>query len=264
MKRIIAILLAAVMCFAIVGCNGASKQDEILGEWVYLGEMGETTTILADGTGTIKSDGYVTSFTWEYDEKNDKYNVTYDVTQHKGEVYVMTTEGITYLAGVLGFCFRAEDREAAVAAERAIMDAYIDRCMEGKTMLPTGEKLEANGATVEINNIRLTKDNALVCDVIVEASKDLNRSKVMRLISGRGMEFFAPSKQLAPVTWGVSMIIMTDNGIAAGEALETELTILDHSMIEESIEKWGELKGYVHLTIGENEYCIDVREYTKK
>ena len=60
------------------------------------------------------------------------------------------------------------------------------------------------------------------------------------------------------------MRIVTDKGLAAGETFKTEIAIMQYSMLSEAIEKWGEYKGYIDIRIGENEYCIDLREYTKQ
>ena len=68
MKKIIALLLCAVMCLPLMSC-GKSKAD-IVGKWVARDVW--VLTFNEDGTGSDPDGGQIT---WEYDAKDGDYNV---------------------------------------------------------------------------------------------------------------------------------------------------------------------------------------------
>ena len=77
MKKIIALLLVAVMCFALVACNNNSDSNsdvekakaEILGEWKTSELGGVSFTFNEDGTGTYSDK----PMKWKFDEELTSY-----------------------------------------------------------------------------------------------------------------------------------------------------------------------------------------------
>lgn len=73
MKKIIALLLVAVMCFAFVACGGESAKKEIVGKW-KIDDGPWTMTFNEDGTGE-DPDGE--NLTWKYNTETKKYDVEF-------------------------------------------------------------------------------------------------------------------------------------------------------------------------------------------
>ena len=72
MKKLIALLLVAVMCFAFVACGG-SKENKIVGEW-KIDDGPWTMKFNEDGTGE-DPDGE--NLTWKYNTETKKYDVEF-------------------------------------------------------------------------------------------------------------------------------------------------------------------------------------------
>lgn len=72
MKKIMALLLVAVMCLCLVAC-GSSKENAIVGTWMR--EDGGTIVFDADGTAHMDE----VTCTWEYDEDLDSYTVFLEI-----------------------------------------------------------------------------------------------------------------------------------------------------------------------------------------
>ena len=93
MKKIIALLLLAVMCFSLVAC-GNKAEKEIVGTWKPSEESilaNYTFVFNEDGTGTV-NDG---EMTWKYDDSLS----CYIIASSYGELYcicdIMTEENGT-------------------------------------------------------------------------------------------------------------------------------------------------------------------------
>ena len=69
MKKIIALLLVAVMCFAIAACGGESAKKEIIGTWETTEMGGISFTFNEDGTGTYSDK----PMKWKYDNELSSY-----------------------------------------------------------------------------------------------------------------------------------------------------------------------------------------------
>ena len=69
MKKIIALLLVAVMSFAIAACGGESAKKEIIGTWETTEMGGISFTFNEDGTGTYSDK----PMKWKYDNELSSY-----------------------------------------------------------------------------------------------------------------------------------------------------------------------------------------------
>lgn len=273
MKKILALLLVMIMCLAAVGCNGTKAYRDILGEWICIDEEGEYITFAKDGTGETQYDSSVFEFTWEYDAEHNEYHA--DI---RGKTFAFTTvteEGITYLSrkwvsNIEGyvegsaFYFRAEDREAAVAAASQIRDNYLDRELYGKPALPLGEEISIGKATVVFKQIRLSEDKTtILCDVSVSVNKDMKRNAVKSLLPSPSYVIFYESSVFATMSGGSGHPQIADRDLAAGESVTAEISLLQRPNLASAIETWGEMDGFVTIKCGETKYYIDLRQYTK-
>lgn len=88
MKRIIALLLIAVLCLSLVACGGGSQNDDadkemqIVGTW----KMGNMTHIFnEDHTGTImQGSGITMACDWSY--KNGEYTIGYAMGENTATI----------------------------------------------------------------------------------------------------------------------------------------------------------------------------------
>ncbi len=112
MKKIIALLLLAVICLSLVAC-GNKAEKEIVGEWkcADFGGSGERLFIFnKDGTGntTIFYGGTESGLRWKYDEDLSVYTIAFD----NGETLnttIKTDEGGRYIYVVVGKFYFVEE-----------------------------------------------------------------------------------------------------------------------------------------------------------
>ena len=96
MKRLLAVLLAAMLCLSLVACGGDAKKA-IVGEWKTVD--GDTTTFKEDGTGTAPYGG---EFSWKYDAETEWYmlslmGMTYSVQiKTENDIRSINIEGEIY------------------------------------------------------------------------------------------------------------------------------------------------------------------------
>ena len=89
MKKLLALLLATVMCLSLVAC-GSDPSKAVLGTW--RSDSGYACTFKADGTGEVAIDkGTTASCTWTYNEETGVFNVNYGYG--KGDATVSTVDG---------------------------------------------------------------------------------------------------------------------------------------------------------------------------
>ena len=267
MKRIIALLLLAVMCFAMVGCNGENNHSQdILGEWVSIDKEDSYVKLFEDGTGELKEDGVVFDFEWEYDAENQNYRT--NIASRRFTFGTRTEEGITYLTGLLGYKFRAEDREAALATASILRENYINRALEGKTLMPFGEQLSIGNATVVFEKIKISDDKRkILCDVSIVANQDMTSEELNGLLILAKYTYFYEESFFQAMTSGGSgtQIKLSENHLAAGEILKTEICIMNSGHgVSSALEKWGKYDGYAIIKCGGTEYYINLCEYTKQ
>lgn len=74
MKKIISLLLLAVMCLSFAACK-EEVHDKVVGAWINLDETfnGEPYTVTFNSDGSAKISIFSTDFTWRYDTDNNRY-----------------------------------------------------------------------------------------------------------------------------------------------------------------------------------------------
>lgn len=266
MKKILALLLIVVMCLAVVSCNsGNNPNKDILGEWVSVDEEGEYVKFFEDGTGEFKDDGMMFDFEWEYDAENKNYRA--NIASRRFTFKTKTEEGITYLTGLGGYRFRAEDCEAALAAAPILRENYINRQIDGETLLPFGETISVGNATVLFEQIKLSEDKReILCSVSITASRDMTSVELNSLLILAKYTFFDEDCVFQAKTSGGSgtQIKLSENNLGTGETLKTEICIIDGDGVSSTLEKWGKYDGYAIIKCGGTEYYINLGEYTKQ
>ena len=282
MKKIIALLLVVIMCLAVVGCNsgnnsqnpndnansengGNNSHKDILGDWFSANSKDKYVKFFDDGTGELK-DGAIFDFEWEYDSENENYRAS--VAGRRITFKMRTEEGITFLTG-FGFLFREEDCETALAAASVLRENYINRALDGKTLMPLGEQLSIGNATVVFEKIKLSEDKRkILCDVSIVANKDMTSTELNDLMILAKYTYFHFDENYIFNTFtsggNGTQISLLENSLGAGETLKTEICIIDEYHIPDMLEKWGKYDGYAIIKCGGTEYYINLCEYTKQ
>ena len=282
MKKIIALLLVAAMCLAVVGCDSGSNSQnhndnastensgnntnkDILGEWISFDEEDEYVKFFEDGTGELKDDGMMFDFEWEYDTENKNYRA--NVAGSRITFKMRTEEGITFLTG-FGYRFRSEDREKALAAAPILRENRINRALDGETLLPIGEAIPIGNTTVVFEQIKLSEDKReILCSVSITASQEVTSAELNSLLTLAKYMYFDEKCVFQTLTSGGSgtQIKLSENNLAAGETFKTEICIINvFGGVSSTLEKWGKYDGYAIIKCGGTEYYINLGEYIKQ
>ena len=96
MKKIIALLLLAVMCLSLVACKNVETHDKVVGTWVNLDETfnGESYTVTFNSDGSAKISIFSTDYTWRYDTDNNRYILSGHMDFN---ISFETVDGIEYM-----------------------------------------------------------------------------------------------------------------------------------------------------------------------
>lgn len=104
MKRMIAMMLLAVIVLSLAACGGPKEVDmttAIIGKWQN--EAGKVMEFKADGTGTCILSAGERPCTWKYDEADgSRYEIVYSTSGAYATIevtssgLVLTFEGVTY------------------------------------------------------------------------------------------------------------------------------------------------------------------------
>ena len=155
MKKLIALLLVAVMCLSFVACGGSgSAKKEIVGEW-KCPESGYSITFNEDGTGIDPDDG---DLTWKYDSELSCYSAhigSYGMTL---SVSIKTTEdGLRYINIAGEKYYHSDDYDKGFEIEIAEEKEYINESIiETKTKVEFGKTYDyKEGISVKFTDLTI-------------------------------------------------------------------------------------------------------------
>ncbi len=284
MKKIIALLLVAVMCLAIVGCNSGSNSQnpnnnansesggnnpnkDILGEWYSVDFEGMCVKFSDNNTGECSEGSHIFDFEWEYDKENENYRT--NIAGQRVTFKTRTEEGLTFLDSSWGYYFFKEE-ECEVAMEKAgvLRDNYINRQLKDKTLLPVGEEIHIGNAIIVFDKIEAS-EHGVSCSYTVTAKKDITSSELNQLlVRGKQVDFYEHFVFLRSSSKPVDgSVKISDNDLVAGESLNKSISYLFtdvSSDFPKLLEKWGKCHGYAVIKCGETEYYINFGEYIKQ
>ena len=260
MKRVLAFLLAVLLCLPLMGCGGgAAQNDNILGKWVMIGEEGYVK-FFENGTAEMV-DGVTFDFSWKYDAEAGNYRA--NIGGRRVTFTIETEEGVTYLSG-LGYFFREEDLPAARRATGAIRKNQIQRQLEGKNLLPLGEEIALDGVSLRFEEIFLADEKRSVkVRVSVTAELDMSAEELEGLLSiAKYHYFYEDLRSLSSGSaWRVELGLA---GLAAGESAQAEFLLCSNRDFAELMEENGRLDGYAVISLGGTEYYVDLGTYTAR
>ena len=117
MKKLIAIILVAVMCLSLVACGGGSKDAEkaLVGEWRGFYDSEYLCSMHFYEDGTCVEGEYACE--WEYDKNNERYKYTIHFEGMTVGFNIETKDGVRTLTslGMFSPCtyYNAADLDAA-------------------------------------------------------------------------------------------------------------------------------------------------------
>ena len=278
MKKIIALLLVAVMCLAVVGCNsgnnsqnpndnansgngGNNSHKDILGDWFSANSKDTYVKFFDDGTGELK-DGMIFDFEWEYDSENENYRAS--VAGRRITFKMRTEEGITFLTG-FGYFFREKDCETALAVAKILRANYVDRQLKGESLLPFGEDILLDKVSIVFEQINLSEDKKdVIVKISVTAKSDVTSSELNNLLTKVKYHYFYEDFRTLSSVGSGTLIKISENDLVSGETINTEFSICSGNDIQVMVNNSGKLDGYAIIKCGETEYYINLGEYTKQ
>lgn len=190
MKKIISLLLVAVMCLSFVACSSGNNNDnesakkEIVGEWKNLHED-YSFTFNEDGTGTTPSNG---SLTWKYDSELSCYStyvgsgITLSIsninTAENGARYI-SIEGKKY--------YHIDDYDKAVEIEYSEKYNQLMKYYNTKTKVEMGQTIntEIDGLSINFISVYVEKGDLFIKAILKnEIDTELNVKSYLVLTGG--------------------------------------------------------------------------------
>lgn len=144
MKKLLALLLAAVMCLSLVACGGgdnAIAENAIVGEWKAAD--GDILEFNNDGTGTRSG----SEFQWTYNKEANLYtmHLMLDISfsiQEENDIRFFEVMGKRF--------YHIDDYEKGAKAEGEAAQNEINSYIEGRTKIEIGKSYDyAEGITIE-------------------------------------------------------------------------------------------------------------------
>ena len=146
MKKMFALLLAAVMCLSLAACGGGSEKEALVGQWKSL-EEGDVIEFKEDGTGVW----YEQPFEWSYEKADKKYamtamgiTITFEIVEENG------IRSLTQLGMFSPWkYYHIDDYEKAMETANLAAVEELNSYTEGKTKIEIGKSYDyAEGVSV--------------------------------------------------------------------------------------------------------------------
>lgn len=252
MKRLIALLLALLMCASLCACSAEKEmKNDIVGEWIAVSN-GQTAVFNDDGTGEVAS----RSVTWKYDPNLDSYTIADTVNYN---AVVGTEYDMQYMTLLNTDFYRPDDYDKAftlMLSKRLEKIVDLTAPME-KIRLNTVYPL-ADGVTIEFTEIVKEFDGDMLVaryTVINNSGEDITEPMTSKV---QGMYYLvdsAASKLEGEETWFSSL--------EAGETLDNQIGICHFEDVQKTIDAYGMVIGAVYYEMNGKQYYFDLSEWYK-
>ena len=258
------VIIATIVCIIAFGKPAADKA--IIGEW-YNPDFDITVRFSDDKTGEFDM-GMIIDFEWEYDEENDNYRA--NISGYRMTFTFITEEGLTFLENnAFGYFFKEEESEAALAKADALRDNIIDNALKDKKMITTDETIFEGDCSVVLNSVQMNEfvpnmDGTVTCNITITANRDITSDELNSLI--KYIRYYYVDMNFMPSSSKNNYAFhLSDAGLAKDDTLNTSFELrFSNNDFKNTVQKWGLFHGYAIFTIGETEYRLDLREYTKQ
>ena len=277
MKRIIAIVLALLMCFALVACgknrrneNALSPEEitdlksQLVGDWYDVGVNGGKISFNSNGTGKMDTKDSKADFTWSYD--NTAGSLYVRISGKNFNIKLVNNGNLTYLDMLGAWFFKEADTASGKELVLAERRGGISKEIEGKDTLTAGLEVKLNDTLgVKINSIEYA-DGKLALEMTLKnnSSSATSLENISELIYVNKTKFYM-ADIFATVkldTLGLSPAISATE-LSAGETLSVSLNLFSMDGFENIAEHYGEVNAYRSIMLGKSEYYINIGAYVK-
>ena len=259
-------IIATIVCLIIFGQSPEEK--EILGEWYCTDFNNMCVKFSDDKTGELHYGSTIMDFEWEYDKENKNYRT--NIGGYRTTFEFRTEEGITFLkSNTYGYFFKEEDCDTALDKADALRNNIIDNALKDKKLITIGQTISEGDFSIVLNSIQMSelvyyRQASITCNITITANRDLTSNELNELINYD--RYYYVAMNFVPMSETMnSKEKLSDTGLAKGETLNVDFSFsFVNSDLESTIHEWGVFHGYAVFIIGETEYRLDLREYTKQ
>ena len=270
---IIASIVAAVAIIATIVCiiafGKSSEEKAIVGEW-YCTDFGNMCVkFLKDNTGELfLSSDTIMDFEWKYDKEKENYCA--NIGGYRMTFEFRTEAGITFLdCSGFGYFFKEEDYEVALSKADIIRNNIIDEALGDKILITVGQTIFEGDFSIVINSVQMNEfivstNDSITCNVSITANRDVTSDELNALITF--VRYYYVDMNFLPTSSTTNAKIkLADVGLSAGETLSVDFNMRFNNLdLSSTVKEWGLFHGYGIFTIGDTEYRLDLREYTKQ
>ena len=266
MKKILALLLAAVMCLSLCACSGESDNKAIAGEWKAV-SCDASAVFHEDGSGAL-SGTFIPgcNFTWKYDKDLKCYVIAAAQTMNATINTINEIEYISLYGGIQ--FFRVENYDQAIQIVVNNREDEIANLIDGKTKLELGVAYDlGNDLSVVYNVIPVNEGERF--DLILETAVSNNGTSEIQYMSSLPASYTAKYYLYdAPngTTSNGGMGWSGQSNARAGETvvISNSLITKNAADVEKALDVFGKVIGAFCFEMNGTEYYIDLSDYIKK
>ena len=258
MKKLIILLLVAVMCLSFVACGGGSgsAKKEIVGEW-KCPDSGYSITFNEDGTGIDPDDG---DLTWKYDSELSCYTAASSEYGRTISVTIKTTDdGLRYI-NIGGYkYYHSDDYDKGFELEIAEEKEFINESIiNTKTKIEFGKTYDyKEGISVKFTNATIEEGFLYLNAQLTNTTTNLLDFYIMNNLSGYFVKRTVGYNQISSDNfWRIGYKSIIE--IPAGESLDLKLRLHKDITNTKNINYF-----YVYFSMNNVEYYMDLTECFK-
>ena len=282
MKKIIALLLVAIMCFTFVACDNSKENKDteditrkrtdktteaIIGTWKSTSIY--PFTFNEDKTGTFFTGGKEHDFTWAYNEDLKCYDVASSALHTTLNFFLKSEDNITYLECSSAKLYRDENFDD-------VLQEYLNKCREemendynlgNRTKIDFGKEYISDNCSVTFTEL-LVENNELNLYVEITNNGSRTITEILDIPVGVGfaITYYAPGTIGGGLGHGCDFSYTDErNDIKPGETVIIKTTI-SKTKVKDALNTFGTIVGRATCEINDeiSSYYIDLSEYTIK
>ncbi len=282
MKKIIALLLVAVMCLSFVACGNNEDKDStenitkkpidkhiqaIVGTWKSTSIY--PFTFNEDKTGTFYHGGENKDFTWTYNEELKCYDVASSTLYTTLNFFLKTDDGITYLECTGAKLYRDSDFANILPEhlEKCRVELENDYNLGHRTKIEFGKEYKSDDCSITFTELVVENNELnLYIKITNNGSYTINSISDIPVGVGFAVTYYAPGSIGGGLGAGCDFSFIDEqNEIKPGETVIIKTTI-SKTKVKDALNTFGTIVGRATCDLNDNigAYYIDLSEYTIK
>ena len=256
MKKLLALLLVAVMCLPLAACgnsdqsNSSAEAKEFLGKWVLFGQDGYVIEILKDGAAKTNSPDEVKDLRWYYNSQMDGIFLA-ENGENPYFMQIRKELDCRYLLMDGNALYHEDDLEFAENAEIKRKQKLIDARFAQFKPLKLGEAYPLiDGVTIQVHEFIREGDKLNIRVSVTNTTQSVMALASVGFYSGFVYNRTSHSTRHAALS-------MQNTALTGGQTQELTLST-DYANAETKIDY--ALFGF---TFNEENYFLDITEYVK-